>query len=236
MTKQTRFSTAQLRDFYRDEYVSAYHQEDSGRLKQIIERLSISSKDSVADLACGNGLLLDTLPILPQKYVVVDFSTEFIKEAKKRYANFPNKPQFVCDEIVSFCRKHPKAYDWIFTLDFSEHIYDDQFVTIYASIAKSLKSQGRLVLHTPNADFLLERLKSRNFILKQFPEHIGIRTADQYRKLLQQSGYKNIEVQYLPHYHPLFSWLKWIQDLPVFRSFLRARLLIIAQAQSVRKD
>jgi SAM-dependent methyltransferase len=229
--QSNRLTSQQLRDLYRGEYVGAYHQEDTGRLRHILERVPVTSKDAVADLACGNGLLLEAFSVVPQQYVGVDFSAEFIDQARRRFAKRKGNFQFICQDIAKFSRRNKKKFDWIFTLDFSEHIYDDQFVEIYGAIAHSLKPNGQLVLHTPNADFLLERLKSHNWLLKQFPEHVAVRRAEDYLQLLERAGYKKIRVEYLPHYHPLLSWLRFLHNWPVLKAFLRARLLIFAQAQ-----
>lgn len=226
-----RFSPQQLRNFYREQYVKQYHQTDSGRLRQILARVSLSSQDVVADLACGNGLLLEAFPVAPHRYVGVDFSAEFIDEAQRRFAQKTGNFQFICGDINQFSHQHKHQFDWAFTLDFSEHIYDDQFLKMYTAIAQSLKPTGQLVLHTPNADFFLERLKAHNWLLRQFPEHVAVRRAEAYIRLLKQAGYRNIRVEYLPHYHPLLSWLKVFHNWPLFNSFLRARLLIFAQAK-----
>jgi len=229
--QSTRFTPQQLRDFYREQYVAQYHQADTGRLRHILAKVPLSTNDVVADLACGNGLLLETFTTSPKQYFGVDFSNEFIVDAQRRYAHLQTRAQFICQDMVIFSKKHPKQFDWAFTLDFAEHIYDDQFIEIYGAIALSLKPTGRLVLHTPNADFLLERLKARNWLLKQFPEHVAVRQATDYIRLLKKAGYENIRVEYLPHYHPLFTWLRVFHNWPILNSFLRARLLIFAQAK-----
>ncbi len=231
MKNSSSLSDNQLRELYRDAYVQKYHQSDSGRLQHILQHIPISHKDEVADYACGNGLLVDALKTLPKSYWGIDFSSEFIQEAKRRFSSHPVKPKFICQDIISFTSRHQNQFDWAFTLDFSEHIYDDQFIQIYQAIGHSLKKSGHLVLHTPNADFILERLKSHNWLLRQFPEHIAVRYVGQYQKLLTAAGFTDISVLYLPHYHPLLSWLGIFHSCPILGHFVRARLLITAQAK-----
>ena len=67
---------------------------------------------------------------------------------------------FHCTDIVAFCARHPNHFDAAFALDFSEHIYDDQFLRIFRAIHGSLKPGGSLYLHTPNAEYFMERLRS----------------------------------------------------------------------------
>lgn len=229
MPKSSKLSIAQLRDFYRDSYVNRYHQYDTGRLRNIMMNIDLSNSDTVADFACGNGLLLEELKPFPRVYRGVDFSEEFIREAEVRYAQWPGDINFVCTDIVIFCRQHPAQFDWAFALDFSEHIYDDQFIDIFSAIASALRPTGKLVLHTPNAEFFVERLKARNFVLRQFPEHVAVRNAAEYHNLLGHAGFRDIEVKHLPHYHPILRVVSPLQNWWFLRRFLRARLLIVAR-------
>jgi len=63
-------------------------------------------------------------------------------------------------------------------MDFSEHVYDEEWREILRGIRSALKPTGRLYLHTPNAEFILEIMKARNLILARQPEHVAVRTAD----------------------------------------------------------
>lgn len=231
MANSEKLSPERLKEFYQGDYVAKYHAADTGRLKNIVRNIEMSTGDSVVDFACGNGLLLEAFASLPRLYRGVDFSEEFVHEAQKRYGDWPGDIEFVCQDIVAFCQQHTAQFDWAFALDFSEHIYDDQFLDIFSAIVLTLRANGKLVLHTPNADFFVERLKARNFLLKQFPQHIAVRNAAEYHALLVQAGFCNIEVIYLPHYHSLLGLLAPLQNWPLLRKFLRARLLIIAQPQ-----
>jgi 2-polyprenyl-6-hydroxyphenyl methylase/3-demethylubiquinone-9 3-methyltransferase len=229
MPTQPRLSEDELRDFYRGDYVARYHSSDTGRLQNIMKHIHLSKDDHVVDYASGNSLLLEFLKPFPALYTGVDFSEEFINEAKKRYQDIPGKIEFFCQDIVEFCQSHPSQFDWAFALDFSEHIYDEQFVTIFGAMASTLQPDGTLVLHTPNAEFLLERLKARNWILKQYPQHVRVRNAQEHYELLMQAGFHNIKIIFLPHYSPRLRFLALFQDWPILRRFLRARILITAQ-------
>lgn len=60
-------------------------------------------------------------------------------------------------------------------MDISEHFYDDTLRLFFAAARHVLAPGGELCIHTPNVGYYLERLKSRNIILKQFPSHIAVR-------------------------------------------------------------
>jgi hypothetical protein len=46
-------------------------------------------------------------------------------------------------------------------MDFSEHVYDDDWLKILSSIKNSIKSGGSLYLHTPNSLFFVEQMKEK---------------------------------------------------------------------------
>ena len=112
-------------------------------------------------------------------------------------------------------------------LDFSEHVNDEQWLQILKSIKSSLKIGGRLYMHTPNANFFLEIMKNRNFIFKQFPEHIAVRSAKQNQLLLEKVGYKVKETKFIPHYNFL-KYIHWFSFIPGLGSYFKARIFIVA--------
>ncbi len=199
------------------EYTEHYHKEPGRRISNILENIQLSKKDVIGDFACGNGLLARALNEKYREYNGVDKSSLFIKECKKwvKENNIKNT-SFVREDIVKFCKKNVNKYSKAFTLDFSEHIDDNDFIEIYSAIKKSISKQGKLIIHTPNKDFLLEKLKNIG-ILPQTRGHIAVRNFQEYKILLEKCGYKNIKVKYLPHYQ------KVLNILPTSK---KARLLI----------
>jgi hypothetical protein len=103
------------------------------------------------------------------------------------------------------------------------------FLSIYSGIRHSLKHAGMLYLHTPNREFIIERLRHKNIIFEQLPEHVAVRTAQQYRALFEQIGFSKISVKYVPHYVPMLSYLHLLAFYPIIGKYFRARLLIICE-------
>ena len=54
-----RKSSEELRELYRDEYVSSYKEKNIRRIERILSHLSLRPDAKVVDIACGNGMLLD---------------------------------------------------------------------------------------------------------------------------------------------------------------------------------
>jgi 2-polyprenyl-6-hydroxyphenyl methylase/3-demethylubiquinone-9 3-methyltransferase len=221
-----RASEEELRRLYGSDYVGRYHLEAGRRLERLVERMDLAPEMTVADLGCGNGLLLDVIAHRVGHYFGVDFSDEFIAEARSRHANQSAcRVDFACQSIEEFCTQHRGGIDRAFSLDVVEHVYDEQLLPILKSIRSCLKPQGRLYVHTPNGEFLLERLKEWG-VLKQLPEHIAVRDARNNVELLKQAGFSRVELKFLPHYLWQLSWLHAFSPLPGIGKYLRARLLI----------
>jgi cyclopropane fatty-acyl-phospholipid synthase-like methyltransferase len=222
----TRKSQAELRDLYRADYVRRYHQEDRERLARLVVLMDLEPHMITADLGCGNGLLLGLIHDRVAYYHGIDFSSEFIDEARQRqqHAGIRNA-EFHCRSIVEFCREHCSEIDRAFALDFAEHVYDEELLGIARAVRSSLREGGRFYLHTPNLDFFLERLKDRG-ILRQFPEHVAVRRAERYVELLAESGFSQVRILFLPHYLRSLAWLHAFSRLPLVGRHLRARLFL----------
>jgi 2-polyprenyl-3-methyl-5-hydroxy-6-metoxy-1,4-benzoquinol methylase len=220
-----RLTDDQLREFYREGYVSKYPAVDNGRLTQQLEWIPLRPQDRVVDFACGNGLLLDLIHEKVQEYVGVDFSSEFIEDAEKRMRSSGiANGVFHCTDIIEFCKGHSEAFDVAFASDFAEHVYDNDFVAIFEAIKKCLKPGGKLYTHTPNGGFLLERLKARG-ILKQLDEHIAIRRKSDIEDLLSRCGFEDIRCHRLRHYRWYLSWGHAFTRIPGCVELFSARLL-----------
>ena len=221
-------SLNELKEMHGEEYVKSYRHQKPMRLERLLKYMAIDSTFTVADFACGNGMLMEYIAPKVKSYIGIDFSEPFIKEAneKKKLLSIKNA-DFVCSDINEFCLHHQNTFDVGFAMDFSEHVYDKEWAQMLGSIRKSIKPNGKLYIHTPNAEFFLEKMKSKNFIFKQYPQHIGIRTPEQNASILREAGFSVTQLRLIPHYkilrlfHPL-------SHIPVFGKYFKARIFIEA--------
>jgi 2-polyprenyl-6-hydroxyphenyl methylase/3-demethylubiquinone-9 3-methyltransferase len=213
------------RDFYEGDYVDDFERQPVERLGRLVPLLDLKRDDRVVDFACGNGILAGLISDRIDAYTGVDFSRSFIAAARRRAKSLGlSNARFVCDDIVHFCSGHEGAFDKAFTMDFSEHIPDDDFASIYSAILGSLREGGTLSIHTPNGDYFIELLK-RIGVLRQFPEHIGVRNASRYRELLDGAGFQDITVRHLAHYN-VMKHVHFLSYIPFVGKFGAARLFI----------
>ncbi len=230
MTKDTNVkSSDDLKKLYGKEYVEKFSKiQSSFRIERFLKYVELNKNDRVVDFACGNGMLMQHIALRVSSYVGVDFSEEFIKEAieKKGFLKIKNA-SFACSNINEFCENNIQSFDCAFALDFFEHIYDEELLEILTSINKSLKTGGRLYIHTPNSLFFIEKMKEHSFILNQFPEHIAVRSPEEIVKLLEEAGFSSKKVLLLPHYNML-KYVHFISYFPFFGKYFKARIFIEA--------
>ena len=172
-----RRSEDELRAIYGQRYADQYDPHAVERIQRLLPFFDLSGDEEVADFACGNGVLLELIGPRVRAYAGVDFSDAFVRAAeRRREARGIRNGTFYCDEIVAFCTQHPNHFDVGFALDFSEHIYDDQFVRIFSAIRGALKPGAPLYLHTPNREYFVERLRHWG-ILPQIEghDHVSLR-------------------------------------------------------------
>ncbi len=232
----TQLTQQQLQDFYRQDYVDHHATTANDRLSRLLPHIDWHADDRVLDCACGSGQFLELIHGRVAHYVGVDFSAEFIRKCTAQQAEHGiRNAEFVCADLVDFCTAHPQEFDKCFALDFSEHIYDDDFVRIFRAIHASLKDGGQLYIHTPSADYFLEKLKAAG-ILKNDPTHIGVRNGPQMCRLLNEAGFDSPRVQHLAHYVKPLNRFHALSAVPGIGRWFRARLFITCSKRTPAID
>jgi 2-polyprenyl-3-methyl-5-hydroxy-6-metoxy-1,4-benzoquinol methylase len=200
------------------------------RLTQLLPLMKLEPDFDLVDFGCGNGLLAAEVWNRVRSYTGVDFSEPFIELARAKAARLAaDNVRFECSSIAEFCARNRGRFDVACALDFSEHVRDDDWLGILASVRQALKRGGSLYLHTPNAAFLLEWMKRRNLILTQSPEHVAVRTLEHNLRLLREAGYGIRAARYVPHYNVL-RFLHPLRKLPCAGPWFEARIFVEASA------
>ena len=103
---------------------------------------------------------------------------------------------------------HDASVDIVLAADFTEHLDDDTFMRVLAQVAHVLKSGGLLVIYTPEAHHVFERLRECGILLEQEPSHIGIRSAEELAFAAEQAGFTVQGVRYLASHLPVWNLLE----------------------------
>lgn len=216
------------KELHSGQYVEMYDSKPVSRISNLVGLMRLDSSTHLVDLACGNAMLLGEVHDKIAMYTGVDFSDDFIAAANSRAKRLGIvNCDFYCEDIVEFCSRRPNEFDVATAFDFSEHIDDEDFHSIFSAIRTSLKPGGRLYLHTPNLDFFMERMRDSNFLLKQRPEHIAVRNTAQNVALLERAGFTaaNIHSRFIRHYN-ILSLVHPLRHLPWAGKYFEARIFI----------
>lgn len=209
-------------------YVDRFERQPISRIARLVPLMELGGTEKIIDIGCGNALALAALNSCFGTYTGIDFSAPFIEAARARAHTLGVKnTAFFCGSAEAFADKNSECFDVALVLDISEHVYEEEWLLILRAVFRMLKKKGRLFLHTPNSAFFIEILKEKNIILKQFPEHIGVRSMEQNTGLLRQAGFGIGASRLLPHYN-FFRILHPISGLPVIGRYFAARLFIEA--------
>lgn len=95
--------------------------------------------------------------------------------------------------------------DIIIAADFTEHLDDDTFYRVLHDLARVMKPGGTLVIYTPEAGHIFERLRERGILLEQEPSHIGIRSASELARATEKVGFRVERIRYLPSHLPVWN-------------------------------
>lgn len=215
------------KNYYDEKYVKKYaSKEGEGRIENIIKSLDLTKDIKVLDVGCGNGFLANLIADNVKAYIGIDVSSEFISDAKKRVSK--DNCKFYKIELEEYAKGKTNIYDLIFLLDVTEHIPDYDLKPILRDCQKLLKSNGMLVIHTPNKDYLLEQLKGKGLI-KQTTGHIAVRNSEEYINLLKGQKFGKIILKRTNHYNKLLNKLYFLSIIPGIGKYFVPRLLIFAQ-------
>ena len=157
--------------------------------------------DDVLDLGCGTGRYTRILAGRVRRIVGVDFSAAAIGKAlaSGRRPNMEFRPA----DIRHLGMFRDRSFDKIVAVDVLEHLSDDDLRIALDEVRRLLKNGGLFVFFTPCGSHWIERLKRRG-VLKQVEGHIGVRSEEQYRRMIEERGLRVQETVRYPTCIPVF--------------------------------
>ena len=111
--------------------------------------------------------------------------------------------------------------------DFTEHLDDATLRRVLDEAFRALKAGGQLIIYTPAASHIFERLRDRGVLLEQEPSHIGIRSAEKLAGFATQAGFTVEKIAYLPSHLPVWNLLE--RGLGRWIPWLRRRIGLVAR-------
>ena len=226
-------------DLYPDEYFDRLHRVTPfaaperkwrERDRDILALADPGPHKTVLDLGSALGDVCFLLAPHVKEAVGVDASPRAIELARARAAERGlANVRFVAGDVAELGGIPDRSVDVAGAFDLLEHVDDDTVRRMLRSLSRVLKPGGVFVAYTPNREHYVERLKARNVVLKQFPEHIAVRGPRQIRSLLESEGWRVRSLTYSPAPFPLVRWIeRALLPVPLLGRFFRYRILLRA--------
>jgi 2-polyprenyl-6-hydroxyphenyl methylase / 3-demethylubiquinone-9 3-methyltransferase len=200
------------------------------RWREVVRMLEPGRKDRILEVGCATGEHALRLAREAREVVGVDVAPPAIERARARAAREGiANARFETGDASDLAMWGIGTFDKAVAIDFVEHVDDQTLAAILSEVRRVLVPGGRLAIYTPCATHYVERMKAQNFILRQFPGHIAVRTPESYRELLSAAGFLVISLSFLPSDYPAFGLLdRLLIPVPVLGRWFRHRICIAA--------
>lgn len=184
------------------------------------------------DLGCGMGTFTLEAARRGAAAVGVDFAPAALRVARSVAEQEEQGDAVFIQADAALLPFETGSADVVLAADVTEHLDDDTLRRVLAEARRVLRPGGSLVLYTPSPTHIFEQLRMRGILLAPEPSHIGMRTAAELRKAVDESGLITRRVEYLPSHLPGLSLVE--QALGRWIPLLRRRIGIVASKPGVQ--
>jgi ubiquinone/menaquinone biosynthesis C-methylase UbiE len=182
----------------------------------------------IVDIGCGMGTFTFEAASRGAHYALgLDLAVSGIAAANRiaREENVQGASFLLADAVALPART--ASADVVIAADFTEHLDDETLRRVLDEAARIVKKGGQLIIYTPEASHIFERLRDKGILLEQEPSHIGIRSAEALADFARAAGFAIERSTYLPSHLPVFNLLerafaRWVP-------LLRRRIGLVAR-------
>jgi SAM-dependent methyltransferase len=153
---------------------------DKAITRYVNEILQPTPGIKMLDVACGTANILSYLP--PLDYTGIDLNEKHISYAAQRYGD---RGRFIVGNAADDLKQGGKQFDLINVSALLHHITDNEAISLFASLARSLKPQGRIVT-IDNVWLPRQRVAVR--LINHLDSGTNIRTPENYLRLWNGMG------------------------------------------------
>lgn len=196
------------------------------RMKQILKMVQPKPEDRILDLGCATGSTSHFCGKFGADVTGIDLSRLAIQKAKELYKNYKNLYFLICD-VADLSVFEDEYFDKAVATDLVEHLYQDVFEKMIQETSRVLKKGGTLSIYTPCKTHIIERLKAKNFILKQFPEHVSVKSMKEIISPLKAYGFKVDTAYFTISPFPFFKYVELLmQPIPLLGDLFKYRICV----------
>ena len=197
------------------------------RIANVFSLLPQLKGKRLLDVGCGMGTFTLEAATRGASAVGLDLAPAGIRAATRVAAEEKvSTAHFILSDAATLPLRSG-VVDVVIAADFTEHLDDDTLMRVLRELARVSAAGATLVIYTPEAQHIFERLRERGVLLEQEPSHIGIRSADELSYAAEQAGFRVEYVRYLPSHLPAWNLLemafgRWVP-------LLRRRIGLVAR-------
>ena len=217
-------SAAEIGELYDEDFdhfepyidqLAVHHAYFKKKVEEINSRIKASKRQSVRllDIGCLTGVLLEEAQKKGWKADGIDISRDAVTYCKKH-----NLTAYY-GTVYTAKQARENTYDVITAFQIIEHERDP--VRMMRRVYKLLKKGGMVILATPNYGGFWRKVMGKRWFGFAHPEHVVLLDFNSMRKLLEKTGFRDIEVRAdTPRPFPLsfaftrgadyFPWAAWI--------------------------
>ena len=229
------------RDLYDPAYYAGLHPDHwfknparkyAERNRDVLRLLAPREGDRLVELGSARGDICFLLAPHVMEVIGVDAAEEALEMAEaERVRRAIRNVRFLKTDVADLSGIASGSVDGVAAIDLVEHIDDPTLRAMLLECRRVLKPGGALGIYTPDRAHYVERLKAHDFILKQFPQHIAVRFAGAYRRLLTEAGFRLELDTYSVSPFPGVRWLeRALSPVPFLGDSFRYRILMRAVA------
>ncbi|MHB8494834.1 MAG: class I SAM-dependent methyltransferase [Casimicrobiaceae bacterium] len=177
------------------------------RWREVLRMLEPKKTDRILEIGCAAGAHALRLAASAGEIVGIDSAFAGVRRAQAHaVAEHIHNAEFVsCDAAA--LPFSDAAFDKVAAIDFVEHVPDSVLQEVLGEVRRVLRPGGRFAIYTPCATHYVERLKARNFVLRQIPGHVAVRSPDAYCDLLGRAAMRIEALWFCPSDYPGFGAL-----------------------------
>lgn len=200
------------------------------RNRDVLRLLALTGRERVVELGSARGDVTFLLARHARAVIGVDAAPEAIAMAEAARARLGlENVSWLESDVANLSAIADASVDAAAAIDLVEHVDDPTLAAMLRECRRILVPGGRLAIYTPDRRHWVERLKARDIVLKQFPQHIAVRVPEAYERLLASAGFR---VALKDWSAPPFPGVRWIEKalgrLPLVGPTFRYRILIRA--------
>ncbi len=175
------------------------------RIRNVLSLLPPIGGRTVVDLGCGMGTFTLESARLGAVAVGVDPAPAALEAARRVAALRQTRSVLFVRADAADLPLAARSADVVLAADLVEHLDDATLRRVLGEAARVLKTEGVLVLYTPDRGHLFEVLRRVGILRDGDPSHIGLRSAGELAAVVEEAGFEVVSVRSLPSHLPGWS-------------------------------